>query len=223
LTYQQLAGALEKAGDRAAAEKTLQEAAGRGLATDAMKIELARLLSETGRAAEAMAVLPAEKGAEDASMRDLRGVVLAEAGRLADARAEFVAAVAANPRHASALFHLGMLSLREGDPRSARQWFERSLASRPHSAGTFSGLGLAQSALGDSKGALDSWEKALALDPSLHDTLYNRSVLLGRVGRVAEARKGLEEFLRTAPAERYPREREEARRLLKSLESAPAG
>src|SRR5262249_45311664 len=51
-TFEQLAGVQEKRGDSAAAEKTLRDASARGLASDAMKIELARLLAARGKASE---------------------------------------------------------------------------------------------------------------------------------------------------------------------------
>ena len=222
--YEDLASIREKQGDLAGAAEALSEANRLSGGSARTRERLARLLVEAGRPQDAIALIgtgPLDDA--DADALDLRGAALAQAGRLADARRDLVAAVAANPRHAGALFHLGMLSLREGDAAAARQWFERSLEAKPHAAATFAGLGLARSALGDSAGALDSWEKALALDPTQYETLYNRSVLLGRVGRVEEARRGLEEFLRIAPDARFSRERDEARRLLRGLAAGRSG
>ena len=215
-----LASLREKRGDLEGAAAALAGSAKQSAASPDTRQRLARLYVAAGKSQEAIAVLGAV-AADDPDGLDLRGSALAEAGRLPEARRDFVAAVAVNPRHAGALFHLGVLSLKEGDPASARQWLERSLAAHPHSANTLAALGLARSALGDSAGALDCWDKALALDPSLYETLYNRAVLLGKLGRGAEARQGLEEFLRTSPPARFPREKAEARRLLAGLASAP--
>jgi choline-sulfatase len=211
----------EKRGDFEGAAAALSNSARQASASPETRQRLARLYLESGKPQDAIALLSSVLP-DDPDGLDLRGAALADAGRPAEARRDFVAAVAANPRHAGALFHLGALSLKEGDAAAARQWLERSLAARPHSASTFAALGLARSALGDPEGALDCWDKALALDPTLYDTLYNRAVLLGKLGRADEARKGLEEFLRVCPPARFPREREEARRLLAGLASARA-
>jgi len=72
---------------------------------------------------------------------------------------------------------------------------------------------------GDSRAALESWDRALSLDPGQFDTLFNRAVLAGRMGDVASARRGLEQFLATAPARRYPGQVAEARRLLRAMAS----
>lgn len=222
-TYEQLAATFEKAGDRVGAERALKGAIARGLATDAMKIELARLLSDAGRASEALALLPADAGRDDAATLDVRGVVLAEAGRAAEARQAFERALGMDPHNASALQHLGMLCLREKDAAAAKGWFEKALAVEPGRASALTGLGLAQAALGDEKGALDSWTRAVALDPGQHQALFNRAVLAGRLGGREDARKGLEQFLAVASPQRYPRERKEARRLLKSMKWATSG
>jgi hypothetical protein len=59
----------------------------------------------------------------------------------------------------------------------------------------------------------------LSLDPSQFDTLFNRSVLAGRMGDVASARRGLQQFIDTAPAGRYRGQVAEARRLLRAMAS----
>jgi choline-sulfatase len=221
--YDQLATLRQKMGDAAGAEQALREAILRNVADEAVKRRLARILLETGRSAESLALLPPGGASDDADSLDLRGSALAEAGRGEEARKAFLAALERDPGNAAAPFHLGMLSLRESDPSSARLWFEKSLAADPHAAGALAGLGLAQAGLGDQSGALDSWARAIALDPKQYQALFNRSVLAGRLGNREEARRGLERFLATAPRERYRREREEARRLLRSLGAALPG
>lgn len=218
-TYEQLAAVLEKAEDRRGAERVLKEAAARGLATDSMKIELARLLSQAGHISEALALLPAAASAENAAALDARGVVLAQAGRTAEARQAFESALGKDARNVATLQHLGMLSLREKDPAAARGWFERALAFESGSASALTGLGLAQAALGDERAAYDSWSRAIAADPRQYDALYNRAILAGRLGRPQEARRELERFLATAPPGPYAERIAEARRLLKALRS----
>ncbi len=220
-TIAELARVWTRAGEREKAERVLREAVSGLLATDAMRLSLASLLTETGRAEEAARILPPESPSEDAALSDARGVAAAESGRLEDARRHFLAALAREPENATAMLHLGMLSLREKDPAGARSWFEKSLASLPDAPGTLSALGIAQAQSGDNAGARASWTRALALDPSQYDTLFNLALLEGRTGRTEEARRGLKRFLETAPADRYASQRGEARRLLQSLPPGP--
>jgi choline-sulfatase len=218
-TYEQLAGVLEKSGDLAGAEKVLKEAIARNLATDAMRLELARLLSQAGRASEALTLLPGSTSEDDAASLDLRGVVLAEAGKTDQARLAFERALAVQPRNPSVLQHMGTLCLREKDARAARGWFEKALTIEPRSASALTGLGLAQAALGDEAGAYESWSRALAADPRQYDALYNHAISAGRLGRREEARRELERFVKEAPAGPYGEKIAQARRLLQAMQS----
>ena len=219
-TVEQLASTFRGAGDSAACESTLRQLLGRGIAVSASRRELARILTESGRAREALPLLEGEVS-PDAEALDLRGVALAEAGRLAEARAALRRALELDPGSAKAAFHLGTLSLREKDAASARTWLERSLASKPDSPATLTALGLAQAGTGDDAGALASWKRAVALDPTQYDALFNLGILAGRTGQLEESRGDLERFVATAPPARYPTQLAEARRLLRSLD-APA-
>jgi choline-sulfatase len=213
---EQQAGVLLKAGRRTEAEQVLRAGLGSPLAADSMKLALARLLTETGRAAEALTLLPAT-GSQDTAVLDARGVALAQAGSLDDAKRTFLEALAKEPNNAAALLHLGMLSLRQRDAAGARSWFEKSLASQPNAPGTLSALGLAQVQLHDEAGAFESWTRATALDPKQYDTLFNLAVLAGRMGKKEAARRALQSFVATAPADHYAAQIGEARRLLRSL------
>jgi len=214
---EKLARVLVRADERARAERVLRDAIAGPYANDSMRLALSQLLAESGRPDEAARVLPPESPSEDAATADARGVSAAEAGRLDEARRHFLAALQREPANATALLHLGMLSLREKDAGAARSWFEKSLASQPDAPGTLSALGLAQVQLGDAAGAFASWSRAVELDPRQYDTLFNLAVLAGRTGREAEARRALEQYLATAPASKYSGQRAEAQRLLRSL------
>ena len=214
---EQQAGVLLRAGRRAEAESVLRAALASPLATDSMKLGLARLLTESGRPGEALAVLPAA-GSLDGAVLDARGVALAEAGRLDEAKQVFTEALAKDSGNAAVMLHLGMVSLRLQDAAQARAWFEKALSSQPNAPGTLSALGLAQVELHDEAGAFDSWSRATQLDPKQYDTLFNLAVLAGRMGKKEAARRALERFVATAPAGQYGARVSEARRLLRSLD-----
>jgi len=110
-----------------------------------------------------------------------------------------------------------MLCLRQRDAAGARDWFEKALARQPADPAILAALGLAQAQLGDSAGAYESWSRATRLDPRQYDALFNLAVLLGRMGKTEEARRALERFVASAPADRYAGQIAQARQLLKSL------
>jgi len=215
--YDQLASILDRAGQRGESERFLREAVRQNLANEPMKRRLAKILTETGRSPEALALLSPLSASRDAGTLDLLGVALAEAGRLPEARAAFLRALEADRESVNVLVHLGAVSLRERDPGGARDWFEKALRVNPRAPGTLASLGLAQVQLGDEAGALDSWTKAISLDPRQYDALFNLAVLAGRIGRYDESRRALERFLSVAPPDRYAGNIAEARRLLRSL------
>jgi arylsulfatase A-like enzyme/Flp pilus assembly protein TadD len=215
--YDQLASLLDRAGQRARSERVLREAIRQNLATEQMKRRLAKVLTETGRSPEALALLSPFAASRDAATLDLLGIALAESGRLPEARASFLRALELEAESVDVLFHLGTLSLREKNPAAARDWFEKALRLNPRAPGTLTSLGLAQVQLGDDAGALDSWSKAVSLDPRQYDALFNLAVLSGRTGRYDQARRALERFLSAAPPDRYAANIAEARRLLRSL------
>lgn len=214
---EELANVRARLGDRAKAEEILRAGLAGPLATDGMRVALARILAETGRSEEAAKILPPASASDSAALSDARGVAAAESGRIDDARQAFEAALAQEPGNATVLLHMGMLSLRERKFADAESWFQKSLASRPEAPGTLSALGLAQVQQGNSSGASESWSKAVRLDPTQYDSLLNLGMLLGRMGKLDEARKPLEQFVKTAPRPQYAAQIAQAQRLLKSL------
>ena len=219
-TAEELATLLSRSSDPARAEKTLSDLVKRGVAGEPVRRELARLLHRRGRPAEALAVLPGAGTSADPATLDVYGAILADSGRLDEARRAFTRALEIEPGRADVLLHLGMLSLRQKDPAGARDWFSKSLAADPAAPTTLAALGLAQAQLGDTRAALESWDRALVLDPRQYDTLFNRAVLAGRTGDAAAARRGLQQFIATAPAGRYGGQIAEARRLLRAMGGA---
>jgi tetratricopeptide (TPR) repeat protein len=217
--YEQLASMLNRRGDRAGSERVLQEALRRNIASEPMKRDLAKILTDSGRSSEALAVLQSLSGSQDAETLDALGVSLAEAGRLADARDTFLRALQTDPANVDVLSHLGTLSLREQNAAAARDWFEKALEKNPKLPGTLTSLGTALVQLGDDQRAIGSWRKALDLDPEQYDALFNLAILTGRNRRFDEARQYLERFLAMAPPARYPEEIAEAKRLLRGLKT----
>jgi tetratricopeptide (TPR) repeat protein len=87
-------------------------------------------LVDLGRASEALGPLGiAEKLLSgDSAARYEQGVALFELCRFAAARRAFEGVLAQEPAHAHALYHLGLISEREGNDEQARQLFDRASA-----------------------------------------------------------------------------------------------
>lgn len=216
--YENLSLLLQRAGDAAARERTLREAVARGLASEPMKRDLARLYVGSGRSAEAVALLRAGPPVSEAESLETLGVALAGAGRGAEAKEALLAALAIEPSDPRFAFNLGTLLLDAGDAAGARDWFLKSLQSDSASAPTWTQLGFAQAQLGDADGAERSWSKSIELDPRQYNALYNLGVSQLRAGRTEEARSRLQRFLAAAPVGGpYAQQRAQAEKLLRGL------
>src|SRR5438094_5078802 len=91
-------------------------------AASAKAVELSNTLGAGGAAA----------GGGNADAMFNQGVILWNAGKIADAKKQFEAAVAANPSHAEAHFQLGMALVNEGNLPKAADEFETYLKLAPN-------------------------------------------------------------------------------------------
>jgi arylsulfatase A-like enzyme/Flp pilus assembly protein TadD len=199
---------------------------GRGADDDSFEAVRARygmVLSEMGRAKEAVVVLRPLAGSSDPDSLDALGIALADAGDLAAARAVLGRAVALDPTDTRALESLGVVALRESRSEEARASFRKALAVNPRLPTSLNGLGAAEAALGNVDAALKAWTQAVALDPNDLQALYNLGTAAARAGKREAAASALRQYLTMAPPGRFARERAEAQALLKSITSGPAG
>jgi tetratricopeptide (TPR) repeat protein len=90
----------------------------------------------------------------------------AEAGRLSDARAGYVAAIEASPESPFLYRELALVELRDRQLEVARQHAEHTIALEPTDARNHVVLADVLEALGDRTGAAEALSKAAALEPS---------------------------------------------------------
>lgn len=202
-----------------AAIATLGEAVQRGTASEAMRVRYGLMLSENGRAAEALVVLEPLAAGSDPDVLNAYGIALADSGRLADARRQFERVLATDPENAKSLQNLGIVALRAGDREGARAFLMRALAINDRLPLALNTLGVIHAGGGDPARAIEAWSRAVELDPKQYDALYNLALVAGRSGRGDLARRALEQFVKTAPPERYGRELAEARAILARIGS----
>jgi len=192
-----------RTGQMPAAIDTLRIALKRG-PTPGAEIQLGTYLVEIGRAQEALTLL--EKAAEaDPTLDALNalGIAYGRINRAKEALAAFDRGLKIDPENPMIHENIGAIHLDAGQLGAAREEFERAIRANPASAQGHAGLATVAFKSGDRDTALASWKRAVELDASNWDALYNLGVQLMRVGRLAEARPYLEQFVRTAPASLY--------------------
>ena len=215
-----LAQALLSAERTEEAVRVMRRARARGAASDSLLRQLGLTLSETGAAAEALAVLaPLAEAGEPGALNAL-ALAQSEAGRQEAARATLDRALAADPDNATARQHLGLVELRSERWGAARDASRRALDLNPGLPLAWNNLGVALYQLGEVPAALDAWQRAVDLDPRLYDALYNLGTRALEHGRPEQARTALGSFVAGAPADRYGAELRRARVLLARLERA---
>ncbi|MFF4685981.1 tetratricopeptide repeat protein [Streptomyces sp. NPDC001307] len=94
------------------------------------------------------------------------GVMAHEAGRAADARADYDKALNIDPVFTSALFNEALL-LESSDPEQAGELLKRVIAAKPKAGTAHLHLGRIRAKQNRAKDAADEFRRAIAADPSL--------------------------------------------------------
>ena len=187
----------------------------RGLPSTASQVQLALLLTETGKPAEAMTIIaPLAAKQPDADVLNAYGIALSQSGRNQEAMQQFQRALTIDPNNAPAHQNLGIAALRMNDLRAAEEQLMRALELNPRLPLALNTLGVVYVRKGDPVRAYDAWKRAFELDRRQYDALFNMALISAQRGDQAEARRALEEFVRIAPASRYGEELARARAAL---------
>ncbi len=133
--------------------------------------------------------------------RNNRGALLHIEGKLDEARAEYEAALAADPRDATATNNLGYLLVQQGRLDEAVEYYQRALEFDPRKSTTFANLGITQAALGQSASGIAALEQAVSLDPRNVLAWDNLGKVLLNSGRLAEAEYAWRAALAVTPAD----------------------
>ena len=189
--------------------------AGRG--SEAMKIRLGLMLSEAGRAREAIAVLEPLSKTDDPAVLNAYGIALADTGNLQGAIDQFQRVLSKDPEEPRAFQNLGIVALRAGQLPRASEYLQKALSLDPNLPMALNAMGVVRARSGDSNGAIEHWSKAAKIDPNQFDALYNLGLVAANVRRFDVARDALTKYLDRAPAAKYRDERSRARQLLASL------
>lgn len=119
---------------------------------------------------------------------------LQEPGCEDEALALFQEVLAAEPKHAQALYCSGLLQLYKGDNARALALFQAAGEQRPNDPFIHYYIGQSQLQLGDQAKALAAFTHAAKLDPYLRSAYYGAFMTLQRLGRADEARAQIARF-----------------------------
>jgi arylsulfatase A-like enzyme/tetratricopeptide (TPR) repeat protein len=214
-----LAFMYQETDDPAAAEKVLRDSIAGDVANDTMKQRLGLMLSENGRAAEAVQELAqyAPKSTNP-DLLNAYGIALADLGRLEEAMHQFQRVLTIDATNATAYQNMGVVALRAGDAAAAQQYLIHALQLNKDLPLALNTLGVVYARAGNFPLALDAWKRAVTADPKQYDALYNIGLVEGRAGNRLEARRALAQFVQTAPPKKYGADIATARRALVALQ-----
>ena len=188
-----------------------------GRETDTIRVQLGLLLTETGKAQEAVGVLAPLANGADPDALNAYGIALADLGRADQAVSQFQRVLQTDPGNAPAFQNLGIVALRRDDVAAAQGFLGRALALNPRLPLALNTMGVVFARQGDYTHAVEAWNQAVAIDPRQYDALFNVGLVEARAGHRAEARAALTRFASTAPKERYAADIATARQALASL------
>ena len=211
---EQLALALRQLERHDEAIAALRAALARAPRQESLRRQLGMALAEAGQPAEAAEILQPLAGSGDAATLNALGIALSDAGRHAESLAVLQQATRQHPNDPKAFENLGIVALRLQRPAEARDALRRALALNPSLPIAWNTLGVALYQLEGPGPALDAWQRSVTLDARQYDALYNLGLVALEAGRSAQARQALEQFVATAPQQRFAAERQRARELL---------
>jgi arylsulfatase A-like enzyme/Flp pilus assembly protein TadD len=122
-----------------------------------------------------------------------------------------------DPTYASGYSNLGSIFLSFDRLADAEKNFRRALDLDPRLARAWNGLGVVYAKTGRSEEAISAWTRTTEIDSGQFDTLYNLGTLLIQLNRFEEALPHLEQFVRTAPRDRYGSDIPKVQRLIARL------
>lgn len=127
------------------------------------------------------------------------GLAHHRAGRLAEAKSIYEAALAADPGNAEGLHLMGVLTLQSGSPQEALAFLDRAVAADGSVAKYHGNRAAALAALGRKDDAVAAMEAAVACDPADALQRENLANAYAEAGRTADAVAAWEEALAANP------------------------
>jgi tetratricopeptide (TPR) repeat protein len=208
--------ALEE-GNEEEALRVMRRAIAENQASETLRRQMALTLSRRGQPNEAVALLQPLAETGEAPTLNALAIALSDSGRHAEAVTVLQRALQKDPKNAHVYETLGMVALRLRNPQEARGHLKRALELNEKLPIAWNTLGVALYQTEGPAAAVDAWKRSVELDPKQYDALYNLGLVAAQVGRRAEARKALRQFVATAPPARFAADIQKAQGILREL------
>jgi arylsulfatase A-like enzyme/Tfp pilus assembly protein PilF len=195
----------------------LRKAVAANVGGESMKVQLARGLSQSGKADEAWQTLAGCLDSPNPETQNALGTIAAAQGRLDAARARFEKALELDPTFPTARVDLAVLLMNQGKRDEAKKLLERALSENAYLPDGWNALGVIRAQEGDLKGAVEAWENAVRINPKLTIALVNLAVASAKLGDRTRAAAALEQALPSLQGDA----RRQVETMLRSLRQGP--
>jgi protein O-GlcNAc transferase len=142
---------------------------------------------------------PAPVGTGPTAASNMKALQLQDQGRLAEAEQLFLRVVAQHPQDFVALYSLGVIASRRGDPEQAYVWLSKAAHANPTNAMAHYAMATALQGMALYEQALEEFERALQIDPNYIEAYNNKATLYHSMSRHLDALQTLEAGLAVAP------------------------
>lgn len=133
--------------------------------------------------------------------RNLRALELQNQEKYEEAEEIFLEVIEKNPDDFVALYSLGVISSRKGEPERAFEWLSKAAKVSPENPMIHYAMATSLQGMGMYEQALNSFDYALKLDPKYIEAYVNKATLLHSMSRQLDALKTLEAGLSVSPEE----------------------
>jgi arylsulfatase A-like enzyme/Flp pilus assembly protein TadD len=220
--YANLAHVLEDTGRLREAIAVLEGALENGYTTRTMMGRLGLYYQEAGDLEKSVSILETviENDPTYVEAYNYLSVSYARLGRTREAIETNEKLLELDKSYASAYNNLGSIYLGVGQLEEAESNLRRALELDPSLADAWNGLGVVHARMGRQSEAITAWIRSVELNPRQFDTLYNLGTLLTQLNLFEEAIPYLEQFVRTAPKDRYGADIPKVQFLIDQLRAA---
>ena len=222
LSYLALSTLYEKTKQWDKAIEVLEKAVAADIRNAKILNRLAQFLQKTDQYERSMEILrmAVERNPDDPEALNYQGIYYWHAGQNDKAIDLFNRVISSDKSHASAYNNLGSVYLEMRHIDLARTQFEEAIKHDPTLGGAYNGLGVIYAREGKMEWAVENWKKAVENDDEQFDALFNLGILLTQMNRFEEALKYLEQFVNSAPQNKYAKDKEKVKELIARIKKA---
>ncbi len=219
IAYKHLAWVYTDSGRPQQAVELMDAAAKRGIGGNETLTGLAMALQEAGESRRSVEILEVirQDNPDDIEILHYLAMGFGNLGEVAKSEDLFIQVLERDPSFLEARGNLGWLLLDGGREQEAMEQFNIALRQFPYHANSLHGKGLIYERFKRWDDAVAAYREALKADRKRYPAMLQLAIVLTRRGDFTEAIPLLEQFLKEAPAGKYPEERAGAQRLLSRL------